>query len=52
MKNTTLVDLFLRAFGVPFLVLGLFVSLVDSPSVATAQEMRLDPGLVKGPDAC
>ena len=52
MENTAFVDRLYQALGTTALALGLVLGLLAGPSPAAAQEMRLDPALVKGPDAC
>ena len=52
MENTAFVDRLYQALGATALALGLVLGLLVGPSPAAAQEMRLDPALVKGPDAC
>ena len=52
MENTIFVARLNRALGAFTLALGLVLAMSADPSSSEAQELRLDPALVKGPDAC
>ena len=52
MENTIFVARLNRALGTFALALGLILAVFAHPSSSEAQELRLDPALVKGPDAC
>ena len=52
MENTIFVARLNGVFGAFALSLGLILAVLANPSSVEAQELRLDPALVKGPDAC